>query len=180
METLHEIPPRIGHYLAGFADGEGSFNVSLRKRNDHTLGWQVVVRFSVSQRDKTVLTLFKKHLGCGELYERKDGVWYYTVLNTRAITERVVPFFERFSFLSASKMTNFTVFKKIVDKVVSNNDLTQDNLREVVELREKLNEGRGRKRKYTISDYQKSLTENPQRLHARIRPRKKRQWVDKI
>ena len=26
-----------GHYISGFVDGEGSFNVSLRKKSDHTM-----------------------------------------------------------------------------------------------------------------------------------------------
>ena len=52
---LKKIPPHVAHYFSGFVDGEGSFNVSLRQRNDHTLGWQVVLTFNVSQRDKTVL-----------------------------------------------------------------------------------------------------------------------------
>ncbi|MBU4115728.1 hypothetical protein KKC93_01045 [Patescibacteria group bacterium] len=41
----------------------------------------------------------------------------------------------------------------------------------IVKLREKLNEGRGRKRKYNIEDYRNSLSENPQRLYARPNPR---------
>ena len=170
---MHKIPPGIGYYLAGFADGEGSFNVSLRKRDDHTLGWQIVMKFNVSQRDKTILTLYKKHLGCGTFYQREDGVWYYDVLNPRAIEERIIPFFEKFSFLSASKKTNFAIFKKIAKQVFENKHLTSEGLKEIIELREKLNEGKGRKRKYTISDYQKSLTENPQRLYARAYPRNK-------
>jgi len=32
---LRKVPQEKGWYLAGFVDGEGSFNVSLRKRNDY-------------------------------------------------------------------------------------------------------------------------------------------------
>ena len=31
LTWLKQIPEKIGWYLAGFSDGEGSFNVSLRK-----------------------------------------------------------------------------------------------------------------------------------------------------
>lgn len=175
-DWLTKISPQIGNYLAGFTDGEGSFNVSLRKREDHTLGWQVKMTFNVSQRDKTVLTLLKRHLGCGSLWERQDGVWYYSVYNPQSIYERVVPFFNRFGFLSSVKKTNFSIFKKIVALTVVNAHLTPEGLAQVVLLRERLNEGRGRKRKYTIEDYQESLTENPQRLYVRVAPRKKRPW----
>lgn len=171
---LKKIPPQIGHYLAGFADGEGSFNVSLRKLDDRTLGWQVVTTFNVSQRDITVLALFKRHLGCGRLQERKDGVHYFIVANPTSLEERVIPFFKKFNFLSATKKTNFSVFREIVAITVGNGHLAPEGLQKVVELREKLNVGRGRTRKYSIDHYQASLAENPQRLHARARSRRKR------
>ena len=171
---LKKIPPHIGYYLAGFADGEGSFSVSLRKMGDRTLGWQVVLTFNVAQRDKTVLALFKRHLGCGRIRARKDGVHYYVVHNPTALAERVVPFFKKFGFLSAQKKKNFAIFKKIVLMVDRGEHLTEPGLSKIVDLREALNEGRGRKRKYQKDDYQKSLRENPQRLYAKALPRRKR------
>ena len=86
------------HYLAGFADGEGSFNVSFRKRKDYAMPWKVSLCFNVSQRDKVILALFKKHLKCGTLRGRKDGVWYYEVNNINAIEENVIPFFNQIWF----------------------------------------------------------------------------------
>lgn len=170
---LHRIPDKIGYYLAGFTDGEGSFNVSLVKRDDYILGWKVVIIFNISQRDKTVLALFKKHLGCGRYQYRADGVWYYIVSNPKAVIERVIPFFKRFSFLSASKKTNFSIFQKIARIIANGGHYTEDGLRQIVVLREQLNKGRGRKRKYELHHYQQSLTKNPQRLHARVKYRPK-------
>ncbi len=43
---------------------------------------------------------------------------------------------------------------------------TQEGLEKIILLREKLNEGKGRKRKHTLTDYQASISENPQRLNA--------------
>jgi hypothetical protein len=172
--VVKRIRPEMGFYLAGFVDGEGSFNVSLRKRNDHAMGWQVVLAFNVSQKDKTVLALLKKHLSCGTLWQRSDGVWYYNVHNPIAIYKNVLPFFDRFTFLSAVKKRNFSIFRKIAFMVMDNKHLTQYGLQEIVRLREKLNEGRGRKRKYSIHEYLESLLKNPQRLYARAFPRSKR------
>lgn len=171
---LTEIPLHIGHYLSGFADGEGSFNVSLRKREDHTLGWQVSLMFNVAQRDKTVLALYKRHLGCGRLQHRKDGVWYYIVSNPTAITERVIPFFEKFHLLSANKKRNFMLFKKIAVLMEQDEHTTEKGLRRIIEIREAPNEGRGRSRKYSLDDYKQSVSENPQRLYAKVRSRAKR------
>ncbi len=158
-----------GYYFAGFTDGEGSFNVSLRKRDDHAIGWQVVLTFNVSQRESYILAQFKQLLGCGRLQYRRDGICYFVVSNPRSIVERVIPFFERFRFLSQTKQRNFAIFKKIATLVMEQKHLTREGLNEIVDLRETLNIGRGRKRKYTKKDVRISFQENPQRLDVRPR-----------
>lgn len=168
---LKSIPQNIGNYISGFVDGEGSFNVSLRKREDHSLGWQIVLTLNVAQRDKTILALMKQYLKCGRLQERKDGVWYYVISNPNAIQERIIPFFKKYSFLSSSKKKNFSIFSQITEIVYKKEHLNNEGMSKIVKLREKLNEGRGRKRKYNIEDYRNSLSENPQRLYARPNPR---------
>jgi len=45
----------LGYFLAGFVEGEGSFNVSLRKKTDYKVSWQVVMSFNVSQKDPSIL-----------------------------------------------------------------------------------------------------------------------------
>ncbi len=147
---IKQIPEHIGWYIAGFVDGEGSFNVSFCDRPDHKNLWKTTLTFNVAQRDKTVLALMKKHLGCGRLQARKDGVWYYVVSNPQAINERIIPFFMRFNFLSAKSKRNFSIFKQITRKMLLKEHLTKEGLHEIALLRERLNEGRGRKRKYTI------------------------------
>ena len=141
------VPPRIGYYLAGFADGEGSFNVVFRPRNDYRLPWKVSLCFNVSQRDKVILALFKRHLKCGTLRQRSDGVWYYEVNNLNAILEHVIPFFERFGFLSARKKRDFSKFKKIAELMKEGKHLTEEGIRQILALRKDMNEGG--KRKYS-------------------------------
>jgi hypothetical protein len=147
MMTLNvkAIPPRIGYYLAGFADGEGSFNVSFRPRNDYAIPWKVSLCFNISQKDKVILALYKKHLKCGTLRSRPDGVWYYEVNNFRAIVENVLPFFERFRFLSAKKKRDFSKFKKIARIVQENRHLTKEGILEIMEIRKEMNDGGKRK-----------------------------------
>ena len=166
-EWLKAINPEIGYYIAGFVDGEGSFNVSLRKRPDHTMGWQVVPTFNASQKDFTILALMKKVLGCGRFVTRRDGVHYYIVQNPTAIKESVIPFFTRFKFLSSKMKRNYMLFKQITEMMNEKGHLTSDGLMKIIQIREKLNEGRGRKRKYSINDYKDFLSENPQRLNAK-------------
>lgn len=149
---LKKIPENIGWYLAGFSDGEGSFSVSLRKRQEYKIEWQVVMIFNVSQRDITNLFLLKRYLGCGRLQKRKDGVNYFVVANYRMIIDRIVPFFERFNFLSSYKKRNFSLFKRIARLIAENAHLTKEGFGKIVSLREELNKGRGRTRKYNQND----------------------------
>ena len=163
---LKQIPLEKGYYFAGFTDGEGSFNVSMRKRPDHTMKWQIILTFNVSQRDPVVLAEMKRYLGCGRFLKRKDGVNCYIVQNPSAIQERIIPFFKKFSFLSSNKKKNFSIFTQIAEMVFSKQHLTKDGLLKIIQLRETLNEGKGRKRKYNLVDYQGSTNETPQRLNA--------------
>ncbi len=169
QKWLSAIPREKGFYFAGFVDGEGSFNVSLRKRSDHTMRWQVVLTFNVSQRESYILSQFKRYLGCGTIRRRSDGIYTYTVSNPTSIMERIIPFFEKYPFLSQKKKRDFSLFKQIAQLVSEKQHLAEKGLERIVRLREKLNEGRGRKRRYTLRDYQKDRQENPQRLYAKPR-----------
>lgn len=166
---LNRIPLEWGNYLAGFTDGEGSFNVSLRKREDHSLGWQVVLTFNVSQKESYILSQMKRYLKCGRIQKRKDGLHMYVCSNPISIKERIIPFFKKFILRSQLKKKNFSVFCQIAEKVFRKEHLTSEGLEEIIKLREELNKGKGRKRKYTLKDYEKSKKENPQRLYAKPR-----------
>ena len=152
------VPAEIGYYLAGFSDGEGSFNVSFRPRPDYSIPWKVSLSFNVSQKDRVILALFKRHLGCGTLRSRPDGVWYFEVTNLRAIVENVIPFFERFPFLSAKKKRDFAKFKQIVALMQRGAHLTKNGVREILKIRERMNDGGNRR--YAHSDILASLIES--------------------
>ena len=160
MNRIEDIPDYIGWYIAGFVDGEGSFIISFRRRVDHKITWQTSLAFNTAQRDKTVPELMLHHLGCGRLQARKDGVWYFIVEGPRAFKERIIPFFERFPFLSAKSKRNFALFKKAADVVFRGEHLSREGLLAVARIREKINEGRGRTRKYSLADVQNTLDSN--------------------
>ena len=155
---IARVPADVGFYLAGFSDGEGSFNVSFRPRPDYSIPWKVSLSFNVSQKDRVILALFKRHLGCGTLRGRPDGVWYYEVTNLNAIVENVIPFFERFPFLSAKKKRDFAKFKQIVALMQRGAHLTKNGIREILEIRERMNDGG--KRRYPHAYILTSLLES--------------------
>ena len=146
---VKRVPQRIGHYLAGFADGEGNFNVLFRKRKDYAMPWKVSLCFNVSQKDKVILALFKRHLGCGTLRGRDDGVWYYEVNNFNAIEENVIPFFDRFGFLSAKKKRDFSKFRQMAKIIGECDHLSREGIQSILDIRKDMNDGGVGRRKYS-------------------------------
>jgi hypothetical protein len=163
MLNPKRIEPHIGWYLAGFTDGEGSFNVSFRERDDYQKPWKVSLCFNISQRDPVILSLFKRHLQCGTMRSRQDGVWYYEVNNLTAIRENVIPFFEHFGFLSAKKKRDFSKFKQLAKIIAEGGHLTPHGIKEIVEIRKDMNDGG--KRRYSDEAILRRI-ENPQRPYA--------------
>lgn len=159
--TFHPktVPPSIGYYLAGFTDGEGSFNLSFRKRCDYHQPWKISLCFNVSQRDKVILCLFKKHLQCGTLRKRRDEIWYYEVNNFNAIIENVIPFFNCYGFLSAKKKRDFAQFKQIAILIQQEAHLTEEGLHHILHIRREMNDGGAGRRKYSEADIVSRLIE---------------------
>ncbi len=168
MLDTRSIPTEIGHYLAGFADGEGSFNVSFRPRGDYRMPWKVSLCFNISQRDEVILSKFKRYLECGTMRQRRDGVWYYEVNNLAAIRSSVIPFFDQFPFLSAKKQRDFAKFKKLAILLAEGRHLDRSGIEEILRVRADMNDGGNRR--YVDATIIAAF-ENPQRLDARHDPR---------
>ena len=129
----------IGHYLAGFVDGEGSFNVSLKKVNDRKLGWRATACFNVSQRESSNLELLQRVLGCGTIRSRWDGVYYFEVNGYQDLLDKVIPFFHKYPLRSPAKNATLEVFSKICEIMCTGQHLTSQGIREIVSLRKQMN-----------------------------------------
>ena len=102
----------LGYFLAGFVEGEGSFNISLRRKADYKLGWQVVLSFNVSQKDRAILDIIQKELDCGIIKVRKiDNLHSFDVTTPKDIIRKVIPYFQKYPLLSEIKRRNFSVAK---------------------------------------------------------------------
>lgn len=155
-----------GYYLAGFADGEGSFNVSFRIRQDYKIPWKVSLSFNVSQRDKVILTLFKRYLNCGSLRSRPDGVWYYEVNNFNSIWDNVIPFFRRFNFLSAKKKRDFAKFCEIAKIIKRGEHTTENGIKKIIQIRREMNDGG--KRKYSEGEILSKFRESSETIRQTL------------
>jgi hypothetical protein len=142
---LKAIPREKAFYITGFVDGEGSFNISFRKRDDYLIGWKITPVFNISQKEEQILAIIKHHLNCGTLRFRKDGVWVYEVENKNAIQTQIIPFFKKFSFLSQKKKKDFVRFQKIVSILESHKSTSLSDLVNILTLLDEIESKNSRK-----------------------------------
>lgn len=113
----NDIPEAFGNWLAGFTDGEGSFNLVLTRHGN------IVPRFAISLRrdDRAVLSEIHETLGFGRIYDTKrfessvrnnnpkSSFCCHSVRECRAL----VDVFDRFP-LRAKKATDFAIWREAV------------------------------------------------------------------
>ncbi len=116
-----------------------------RLRGDYRRRWKISAAFNVSQHDRAPLELFRETLGCGTLRRAGNSGWYWEVNRLSEISDRIVPFFERFPLIG-TKARDFELFRSAValleGGVESDADYTT-----ILALREQMN--RGGKRRYS-------------------------------
>lgn len=170
MLDVSQIPQSLGYYFAGFVDGEGSFNLSFRKRSHYKIPWKVSLCLNVSQKDQSILALIKHHMKCGTIRYKSDDVWFFEINNLNAIHENVIPFFDRYGFLSAKKKRDYSIFKRMADLMAQGAHLTIEGIKELLVLRRDMNDGG--KRKYTEDEIIKAfgLSESSETIRQTATP----------
>jgi hypothetical protein len=142
---MNAIPLDVGHYVAGFVDGEGSFNVPIRRSSDRSLPWRVGLSFNVSQVGPEQPRFLREIFGAGTVRGRGDGVYYFEVTRPEELEARVLPFFERFP-LRGPKLHDVAVFREITSMVLTGAHLSITGFMRVLELRGPMNRGGKRRR----------------------------------
>ncbi len=131
------ISQKIGWYLAGFADGEGSFYVTFRYRKDYTWKWRITAVFNVANKDRVIIHLFKKQFKCGTVRDIGNDKYLYEVDTLNALQHVVIPFFKEYRFFSAKKKKEFVIFQKIVN-ILAITPRTLSQIKELLTLRMQL------------------------------------------
>jgi LAGLIDADG endonuclease len=142
---LDEVPRDLGHYIAGFVDGEGSFNVPIRRSHDRGLPFRVSLSFNVSQVGAEAPRLLQSVFGAGTVRGRGDGVWYFEMTKPAELEARAFPFFDRFP-LRLAKCRDLEIFRQITAMVQAGRHLSVDGFIEILALRGPMNRGGKRRR----------------------------------
>lgn len=160
MQQLHKVLPLfrgkralLGYYLAGFADGEGTFSVAIIRHPMQRLGWMINPVFQVYQHEKhrEILELFREYFGTGNVY-RKSGihpVLTFSIDSRKSLLERVLPFFKRYPLVV--KRDEFFRFSEIVRAMELKEHWTIPGFKRLVALAYAMNQ-QGKGRKYTLQE----------------------------
>ena len=165
-DWLKAVPLDLGHYIAGFVEGEGSFNVPIIREHDRVLPWRVTLSFNVSQRGPEMAMLLMDTFGVGRMRGRGDGVFYFEVTKPDHLEERVFPFFDRFR-LRGPKALDLEIFKQITKLVQLGRHRCVDGIEEILVLRSPMNRG-GKRRRTDEQIIELLRAKNPQRPYAEL------------
>lgn len=137
-------PIKDPHWVAGFTEGDGCFNVSARKSNSTKSGIQVILRYKVTQhvRDSVLIHNFTEFFGCGNHTVRSNNTACdFVVSKFSDICQIIIPFFDKYPLLGV-KAKNFADFKKVAEIVKIKGHLTDSGLEEILKIKAGMNNGR--------------------------------------
>src|ERR1700721_617437 len=137
-------------FLAGLIEGEGSLCVSIKNHKPSRFGYLVPPEFFIYQHKirRGLLELASDVFGTGRITPKvgNEDVLVYSIESRRLITERVLPFYERYMAFSF-KTRDYHLFREILMALESKHHLDPHGLVEIVKLAYQMNMvGKQRKR----------------------------------
>ena len=138
-------------FLAGFIEGEGALCVSIKRHPTCRSGYYVDPGFYLYQHQsgRAVLELARTTFQSGRIYPKSGNgkVLVFEVSSTRALRERVVPFFERYVVPLSCKRATFERFREIIEMMDRMEHLKPTGLARIAETAYAMNpDGKGKAR----------------------------------
>lgn len=126
-------------WISGFTSGEGCFKVRISESVSHSTGYQIQLKFQITQqnRDKKLMEKLVSYLGCGYISERGDIVDFH-VTKFEDIINKIIPFFEKYPILGV-KSENFKDFCKVAELMKNKEHLTEKGLEKIRLIKSNMN-----------------------------------------
>ena len=131
-------------WMAGFVAGEGCFSIRITKSLTMKTGFQVQLRFQITQHsiDKVFMESLVNFWGCGKVFLRfRENKVDFQVLKIKDLSEKVIPLFQSIS-LQGVKHQDFLDFCKAVEIMKAKGHLTKEGLDQIRILKMGMNTGR--------------------------------------
>lgn len=125
------------HWLAGFSDADGSFQIKLINKNNNKT--EVRLNFQIDQKQNELLILIKNLLG-GNIGYRKTQDTYYYGSTSFGSAKKVINYFDKFHLLS-SKHLNYLKWRKSYILIQNKEHLNILGIEKFKKLKKSMNRG---------------------------------------
>jgi len=137
-------------FLAGLIEGEGSLCISIKEHKQSRFGYLVDPEFFIYQHKarRGLLELAGNVFETGRITPKSgyEDVLVFSIVSRRLITERVLPFYERYMAFSCKKR-DYQLFREVLMAMAIKRHLDPHGLVEIVGKAYQMNmEGKQRKR----------------------------------
>ena len=158
FSTLLAQQPKLNPwFVTGFADGEGSFGITIYKDNriKGRLVWAVKPSFQISlnSKDINLLLQLKEFFGCGIIVNKNTrNEASFRVNSLQDLTNCIIPHFSNYPLIS-QKAADFILFTRIVKLMNNKMHLTEEGLLQIINLRASINLGLSNLQKSKFPNY---------------------------
>jgi len=118
------------HWLAGFSDADGSFQIKMLSRANRI---EVRLAFQIDQKKNDLLILIKEFLGGNIGYRKSQDTYYYSSTSFGS-AKKVINYFDNFHLLS-SKQVNYLKWRKAYIIIQNKEHLTERGLIKISKLK---------------------------------------------
>ena len=137
-------------FLAGVIEGEGSMCISIKKHPTASHGYLVDPEFFIYQHRnrRDLLELAREYFATGRIYPKSGNpdVLVYGITSRKSISEKVIPFLERYMTYSARKK-DIDRYREALRLFEQGMHRTREGLVRIVELAYSMNhDGKQRQR----------------------------------
>jgi hypothetical protein len=128
------------NWISGFVSGEGNFFVDIFKSCSNKIGYQVKLRFSVTQhsRDKELLELIALYLDAGIVNIHSENAYVFKITKLVDLTTKIIPLFEKNS-IQGVKHLDFLDFCTVAKIMSEGKHLTSEGLDLIRTIKNKMN-----------------------------------------
>jgi hypothetical protein len=133
----------IPNWLAGFTEGEGSFNVIITKSNTKT-GYAVRLAFVLCQnlRDEILMKNLVQFFNCGHINcHFISSSIQFRVDKFSDICDKIIPFFTKYP-LRGGKALDFANFCIVAELMKNKAHLTEKGLQKIIKIKANMNKAR--------------------------------------
>lgn len=133
---MNESSDLNNHWLAGFTDADGSFQIKILTR-DNRKRTEILLNYQVDQKYRDILDLIKEKFGGNIGYRSTQDTYYYGSTSFGS-AKKVVDYFDNYH-LQSSKYMNYLKWRQVYLMIQNKDHLTLEGHEKIKVIKNKIN-----------------------------------------